>query len=133
MSRVVACLFGISSEEFVERGPEYADISCLMSLLTMEEIYFESPHFGTSSGEFLAGLEERQPSGYEESQDVQGAVRYVPFAEGPELGPVPELPEVRVSERGKDVVVTREVVWTPEQLFNEVHGGRKMHWGARRT
>jgi len=24
-------------------------------------------------------------------------------------------------------------VWTAEEMFKEVHGGRKLHWGARRT
>ena len=138
MSRVVACLFGISSEEFVERGPEYADISSLMSLLTMEEINFDCPYFGTSSGEFLAGLEGEEPAAYSELQDRElldprRVEQHVPFAGAPESVPVPVLPEVAVTGRGKDVTVTHEVVWTAEEMFKEVHGGRKMHWGARRT
>ena len=24
-------------------------------------------------------------------------------------------------------------VWTAEEMFKDVHGGRKLHWGARRT
>ena len=24
-------------------------------------------------------------------------------------------------------------VWTAEEMFREIHGGRKLHWGARRT
>ncbi len=111
MSRVVACLFGISAEEFIERGPEYADISCLMSLLTMVEIDFDCPHFGTSSGEFLAGLEEEEPATYSELQDRElldpkRVEQHVPFAGVPESSPVPVLPEVEVTGRGKDVTVT---------------------------
>ena len=41
--------------------------------------------------------------------------------------------QVKVTGRGKDAVVTREVELTAEQLYKEVHGGCKMHWGAQRT
>jgi hypothetical protein len=41
--------------------------------------------------------------------------------------------EVRHTGAGRDAVVVREVIWTADQMFKEVHGGRKMHWGARRT
>ena len=146
MSRVIACMFGISSEEFVERGPEYVDISRLMSLLTTEEINIDCPYSGTSSGEFLAGLEDEEPAAYRELQprllpelqdgeplDPKRVEQHVPFAGMPESVPVPVLPEVAVTGRGKDATLTREVVWTAEEMFKEVHGGRKMHWGARRT
>ena len=127
MGQVVACMFALSAEEFVERGPEYADISCLMSLLTMEEINFDCPYCRTSSGEFLAGLEDEEPTVYSELQsrplhesqdgeplDPKRVEQHVPFAGRPESVPVPVLPEVAVTGRGKDVTVTREVVWTAE-------------------
>ena len=139
MSRVVASLFGISAEEFVERGPEYTDISCLMSLLTMVDINFDCPYFGPSSGEFLAGLEGEEPAAYSDLQsrplpelwdgeplDPNRVEQHVLFAGMPESLPVPALPEVAVTGRGKDATVTREVVWSAEEMFKEVHGGRKM-------
>ena len=30
-------------------------------------------------------------------------------------------------------VEQEQKVWTPEEMFAEVHGGRKLHFGARRT
>lgn len=45
LSRMVAALFGMSVEVFVQRGAEFADISCLMSMMifTEEELeQFES-------------------------------------------------------------------------------------------
>ena len=35
--------------------------------------------------------------------------------------------------RGKDAVVVKTVTWTADEMFKEAHGGRKMHWGSRRT
>ena len=35
--------------------------------------------------------------------------------------------------RGKDAVVVKTVTWTADEMCKEVHGGRKMHWGSRRT
>jgi len=142
LTRMVACLFGVSALEFVERESEYADISCLMSLLTMEELDFDSPLFAATSDESLAKLAQATPPGYTEAvgpmekpvvQQEAGVEQYIPFTREPEAITVPELPAVEVTGRGKDVTVTREVVWTAEQMFQEVHGGRKMHWGARRT
>ena len=42
-------------------------------------------------------------------------------------------PEVIHTGTGRDAVVVHEIIWTADQMFKEVHGGRKMHWGARRT
>ena len=49
-------------------------------------------------------------------------------------------PTVRLATRetllceGGDVSEASErKVWTSAEMFKEVHGGRKLHWGSRRT
>ena len=29
--------------------------------------------------------------------------------------------------------LSEQKVWNAEEMFKEIHGGRKLHWGARRT
>ena len=56
----------------------------------------------------------------DESQPARGDVESLPVLDPPQ-------------GRGKDPVIVRERVWTADEMFKEVHGGRQMHFGARRT
>ena len=51
----------------------------------------------------------------------------VHFSEEPDE--VYELEQLRPVEQ----IAPEVKMWTGEEMFKEVHGGRKLHWGARRT
>ena len=141
-------MLGYLDRHYVHMDSAHADISCLISVITCME------------DEDLAAMPSMQPPEY---LDVQpsAATRYSKpdfqdFAEGTEVAedvpvePVVDtvLPEVEqhvpfetvpsqeqgteADERADEAVVTTRV-WTAKEMFDEVHGGRKMHWGARRT
>ena len=46
-----------------------------------------------------------------------------------------ELTTVCAAEQAAEAVeaAPEQKVWTHSEMFSEVHGGRKLHWGARRT
>jgi len=58
----------------------------------------------------------------------------------PQEAAVPQQPAQPVDTNIEEVVQPQAVapaaptrLWTAEEMFSEVHGGRSMHWGARRT
>ena len=46
-----------------------------------------------------------------------------------------ELTTVCAAEQAAEAIeaAPEQRVWTHFEMFSEVHGGRKLHWGARRT
>ena len=169
LSRMVASLFGISLEEYLARGIESADVSCLLSVLIRLDVAIEHPieelckiadtpiapiaDYVEQEGMFrpkeftpdYVDAKEFPGSDNLATEDISTPVRtsevlpiselveqHVPFAaDVPATFPAPTVTEPQ--GRGKDAVVVRTVTWTADEMFKEVHGGRKMHWGARRT
>ena len=58
-----------------------------------------------------------------------------PGLQAPAVHFAEELTTVCAAERAAEAVETapEQKVWTHSEMFSEVHGGRKLHWGARRT
>ena len=203
ISRMVAALFGMSVEEFMERNGDDADISCFMSMIihSEEELlsssvapepedYIEQEgmfRHAECTPDFVDALEElwvsRQsgifqraadgevseilkdslaampvvdaPERLEQLPDAVGDKVLIEFAEVPQEGVieghssiadeveqrVPFTPQPIVNVPMEDAPVIPAPVapgvqlrhWTHEEMFADVHGGRKMHWGARRT
>ena len=188
LSRMLASLFGISVDEFLARGIESADISCLLSVMIRLDAEFDVPL------EVLMHVDSREIPSYVEQEGMFRPVEFAPdFVDAQEypvepkqpasvrttaIKPISELVEQHIpfahtsphlmltiqdlespvdlaheesgsaqvdaagqeaitvlppQGRGKDPVVVRTVTWTADDMFKEVHGGRQMHWGARRT
>lgn len=119
LSRMVTYM---SSERlYGQMGAEHSDIACLMAAVCGMEHELRSPH-------------DAHPPGYFENEDNQ------PLSEASSLhgtsvqapnDPRDDIEIAQPAEPDRAVVEVRE--WTAKQMFEEVHGGRKMHWGARRT
>jgi len=66
---------------------------------------------------------------------LMGCMLVYPGLQAPVVHFAEELTTVCSAEQASEAVkaAPEQKLWTHSEMFSEVHGGRKLHWGARRT
>ena len=78
---------------------------------------------------------DKLPEGHGDVSCLLSCMLEYPGLQAPVVHFAEELTTVCAAERVAEAVepAPEQKVWTHSEMFSEVHGGRKLHWGARRT